>query len=796
MMISPIRALVLVIAVFVSCVAGAAAGELTLWYERPAVDDEGAEDWNRALPLGNGRLGAMVFGGIRTEHLQLNEDSIWYGGPRDRNNPDAFKHLPRIRELLLAGDSAAAEKLALAAFAGTPENQRHYEPFADLTFDMAHGTEVTDYRRELDLTRAVATTRYTVDGVTHTREYFVSAPDQVIVVRLRASARGAISLTARLRRLGDMGGRYSHYLDTVAQDGGRGIVIAGNCGAGGVQFRGGLRTKVSGGSVSVVGDNVIIEGASEAILFVAGATTFYHKDPDAAVREALDRATALHGDVLLSRHLDDYRRLFDRSTLVLEGQSRADVPTDERLRRVSAGEFDPGLVGLFYQYGRYLLIASSRPGTQAANLQGIWNHRWLPPWDSKYTININTQMNYWPAEPCNLAELHEPLFVLLDRMREPGRRTASIMYGAGGFVAHHNTDIWGDTAPQGLHLPSTFWPLGAAWLSTHLWEHYLYNPRDRDFLRRAYPVMREASEFFFTYLFDDGTGRLVTGPSSSPENIYLWPNGQRARLAIGPAMDSQILEQLLRTTTAAAAILGVDPEFRARAEEVRARLPKPQIGSDGRLLEWREDYREAEPGHRHISHLWALHPGDAISPARTPELAAAARATLEDRLEHGGGGTGWSRGWIINFWARLRDGDKAGENLQALLATSTYPNLLDAHPPFQIDGNFGATAGIAEMLVHSRTVGTDPAEGVELDLLPALPSTWPAGRVTGLRTRGGAVVDITWEDGALTEATVRTPGGIRFVIASETGGVVARAEIAAEQPAGAVMFGPGLRIER
>ncbi|MBE2215614.1 MAG: glycoside hydrolase family 95 protein [Opitutaceae bacterium] len=758
---------VLSIVVFL-CLAwpASAAGELTLWYRQPAVDAKGAEDWNQALPIGNGRLGAMVFGGVKTEHLQLNEDSVWYGGPRDRNNPDALKNLPRIRELLLAGRQAEAESLALAAFAGMPENQRHYEPFADLTFDMRHGAQATDYRRELDLARAVATTRYTVEGVTYTREYFSSAADQVIVVRIRADAKNAVSLTARLRRLGDMGGRYSHYLDTVVKDGDRGVIIAGSCGEGGVRFRGGLRARASGGTVSVVGDNITIENANEAVLLLAGATSFYHKDPDTVLRQTLDRAGALHADVLTARHLDDYRRLFDRATFVLGGDSPAELPTDERVRRVADGAFDPGLIALYYQFGRYLLIASSRPGTQAANLQGIWNNRWLPPWDSKYTININAQMNYWPAEPCNLAELHEPLFVLLERMREPGRRTARAMYGAGGFVAHHNTDLWGDTAPQGLHLPSTFWPMGAAWLSTHLWEHYLYDPSNRDFLRRAYPVMKEASEFFFTYLFDDGTGRLVTGPSTSPENIYLLPDGQRARLAVGPAMDSQILEQLLRTTATAAQILGVDPEFRERAEAVRARLPKPTIGADGRLLEWREDYREAEPGHRHISHLWALHPGDAISPARTPGLAAAARATLEDRLKHGGGGTGWSRAWIINFWARLHDGAQAGEHLQALLAKSTYPNLFDAHPPFQIDGNFGATAGIGEMLVQSRTVATNPAEGVELDLLPALPPSWTSGRATGLRVRGGAEVDLEWKDGALTSAVVRAQTNIRFRISA------------------------------
>lgn len=782
--------LLLLVAILSSLTPGRAGAEaLTLWYRQPGLNDKGAEDWNQALPIGNGRLGAMIFGGIKAEHLQLNEDSVWYGGPRDRNNPDTLRHLPAMRQLLLAGRHAEAEALALRAFTGVPENQRHYEPFADLVVEMNHGPEASAYRRELDLSRAVATTRYTVEGTTFTREYFASAPDQVIVMRIRADRRNAISFSARLRRLGDVDGRYSHYLDTVVQEGDRGLVIAGSCGEGGVRFRGGLRVKAAGGTVELVGDRVVVDAANEVVLLVGGATSFYHKDPDAALREALDRAGILHGDVLLARHVDDYRRLFDRVSLTLGGESSEDLPTDERLRRVAGGAFDAGLIVRHFQFGRYLLIASSRPGTQAANLQGIWNNRWLPPWDSKYTININTQMNYWPAEPCNLAELHEPLFVLLERMREPGRRTARVMYGAEGFVAHHNTDLWGDTAPQGLHVPSTFWPMGAAWLATHLWEHYLYNPANRDFLRRAYPVMREASEFFFTYLFEDASGRLVTGPSVSPENTYLLADGTRARLALGPAMDAQILEQLLRTTACAASILDVDPEFREKAEAIRARLPQQAIGRDGRLLEWRDEHAEAEPGHRHISHLWALHPGDSISPGRTPELAAAARKTLEFRLQHGGGGTGWSRAWIINFWARLRDGARAGENLQALLAGSTYPNLLDAHSPFQIDGNFGATAGVAEMLVQSRTIATDPAAGIEVDLLPALPPTWASGRVTGLRVRGGAEVDLTWAGGTVTEARMRIPGGIRFMIASGS----ARAEIAADAPAGEFVFGAGLQ---
>lgn len=721
---------------------GLAAQAVSLWYDRPATE------WIEALPVGNGRLGGMVFGGVAEERIQFNESTLWNGGPHDYTHAGASEVLPQLRSLLFEGRQAAADSLASRSFMSVPLTQMSYQAFGDLhlRFRGLDG-EVTAYRRDLDLRRAVATTQFRVNGVTYTREVFASHPAGVLVVHLRADRPGALNVSASLASA-HRGAERTHI-------GADQLSMRGGVENGAIRFEARLLVRADGGTVTMSDTVAVITRATSATLILAGATNFVRYDDVSADPAARTEHTlravrdVAHAD-LLADHARDHRELFDRTGLDLGAGADAvrSLPTDRRIETYAPGR-DPELVALLFQYGRYLLIASSRPGGQPANLQGLWNDSNRPPWGSKYTVNINTEMNYWLAEPTGLGELAAPLFSLIEDVSRTGTRTARVHYDLPGWVLHHNTDLWRGSAP--IDGPQWgLWPTGGAWLTQHLWWRWEYGG-SRTFLQdTAYPLMRGAAQFFVHYLVPDPrTGHLISGPSVSPEN---------RGIVMGPTMDHQLLRDLFARTIAASEILGVDAAFRDTLQHMRSRLAPNRVGRLGQLQEWLEDRDDPDDRHRHVSHLWGLHPGSEITREGTPELFAAARRSLELR---GDGGTGWSRAWKINFWARLQDGDRALALIDSMIRPTRerrvtedggfYPNLFSAHSPFQIDGNFGFTAGVVEMLMQNH-------QG-DVHLLPALPAAWPDGSVTGLRARGGFAIDMTWRQGVLAEAVVQASRG-------------------------------------
>lgn len=784
-----------------------------------------AKEWLQALPLGNGRLGAMVYGEPFTGRIQMNEESVVYGGPIDRINPDAAKHFPEIRRLIKEGKIEEAEELSVYALSGTPQSQRPFQTLGEFSYKMQNsGGEISGYRRELDLENGIVAVRYQQDGITYMIKAFISLEADALVVEFSVDRPGSLSLSGLLTR-----GRYYNCAGSAGEDT---IYIDGDLGKGGSEFCIQAKACVQGGSVRTIGEHLVIKNADRAVVYVNGVTTYPLREKKitdcyAYLQEQMAGLTLEGFGEIREAHIRRHSEMFGRSVLVLgagasengvhlrpaaePGRVSAEnetnprpaaepgcasaeneanprpvaelgcvsaeneanpqmtaeleqLPTDERLRRIAEGGTDHGMAALYYAYGRYLLMSCSQPGGLPANLQGIWCEKLEPIWDSKYTININTQMDYWPAEICNLSECHMPLFEHLERMLENGKRTAREMYGCRGFVAHHNTDVWADTAPQDLAIPATYWVMGGAWLATHIWKHFRYT-MDQDFLERMYPILFECVQFFGDFLMED-EGELVICPSVSPENTYIMKNGKTGRLCMSSTMDTAILRDILIQFLESERILGKQSELGEQAVRILEKLPGFGVGRHGQLMEWREDYDEWEIGHRHFSHLYPIFPSNQINEYENAELLEAGKKVLERRMQHGGGHTGWSCAWLINLYARFGDGDSAVRYIHDLLGKLTAPNLFDMHPPlerisgipwvFQIDGNLGGACGIAQMLLQSHLD--------EIRLLPALPSSWKEGRVTGLCAEGGFEADICWQDGRLKEAVLYAKKGGRAVV--------------------------------
>lgn len=720
-------------------------GPMILFYDKPAAE------WVEAMPIGNGRIGAMIFGRADNEQIQFNEDTFWGEGPYDSVNPQALAALPEARKLIFEGRNKEAQDLINAKMMGVPLKQAPYQPAGVLNLIFQGHQQPIDYRRQLDLDTAVVKVQYKVGDVAYKRQIFSTPVDQVTIIRLTADKPGMINFAAYFSAPQDKKKLQNLGNDTLSLEV-NGLPFNGIDGV--LRCYSRVKVVAENGKIKSDDGKLRIENADSAVLILASATNYVnYKDtsgkPEAIVEKQIKAASKKPFEKMLSDHIEAYQKLFNRVQLDLGTTEAANLPTDQRIKKFAEAK-DPQLVALYFQFGRYLLISCSRPGDQPANLQGLWNDSLNPPWASKYTININTEMNYWPAESTNLSECHEPLFAMIKDISVTGQRTAKVQYGAGGWVCHHNTDIWRATAPIDNAFYG-FWPMGGAWLCQHLWYRYEYTG-DLDFLKKYYPVMKGAAKFFVdTLVAEPQHGWLVTCPSMSPENARV----EKVSVCAGPTMDMQIIRDLFSNCIRASEILGVDKDFRKILEEKRRCLAPMQIGKAGQLQEWLDDIdlEAHELQHRHVSHLYGLFPSSQINCFDTPELFAAARKSLELR---GDGGTGWSKAWKINFWARLQDGDHSYKMLSSLISTGTYPNMFDTHPPFQIDGNFGGTSGICEMLMQSYSRFNDNKLSGEIYILPALPSALPSGSVKGLLARGGFEVDIEWKDDKLMRAKIKS----------------------------------------